>query len=656
MSELRWINVAGAALNQTPLDWEGNSQNILKAIQQAQENHIQLLCLPELCITGYGCEDMFFAQYVTDFAMEILLELLPKTKNIVVAVGLPVTFENSIYNAVALLSDGKLLGIVAKQDLAGYGIHYEPRWFKRWYPGKACMLRWKNLQIPFGDLIFSIDGIRIGIEICEDAWSGQRPAQKHYQNNVDIILNPSASHFAFGKSETRKILVQESSRAYNCVYVYTNLVGNEAGRIIYDGEILIAQQGKLLAQNQRFSFQEVQLCAATASIDALKRKKRKAFNFLPECPSNLIEESNFCFSSPKRFYPPQSDFKTLSKEEEFYFAECIGLFDYMRKSRSRGFVISMSGGADSSACTILAVHSFIQAWKQLGKEVLLQKIGYWGLDAAITLEALIKEGVWGVYQSTANSSKATLESASALAKQLGITFLHWDVEPIVQHYVRLVSSQWRRALSWEEDDIALQNIQARVRAPSVWLLANLQGALLLSTSNRSEAAVGYATMDGDTAGGLAPIAGIDKAFLLQWLQWAKETLNLSALEKVLRLKPTAELRPPEAQQSDEADLMPYPLLDKIERAAIHQHLAPHEVLQWLQQQNLERSSKLPHYIAKFFQLWARNQWKRERYAPSFHLDDANLDPRTWCRFPILNGNFKKEIEKLYEHTKKGFAS
>ena len=203
----------------------------------------------------------------------------------------------------------------------------------------------------------------------------------------------------------------------------------------------------------------------------------------------------------------------------------------------------------------------------------------------------------------------------------------------------------------------MQNIQARVRGPMIWYLANLQNALLLATSNRSEAAVGYTTMDGDTCGGLSPIAGIDKAFLLQWLQWLEkggleELGPLSALSAVNQNEPTAELRPLDLKQTDEADLMPYEVLDGIERLAIRDKKTPKEVLRLVRQQFRSYSDEqLYEWVSRFFVLWCGNQWKRERYAPSFHLDDENLDPKTWCRFPILSGGYQWELANLKKPTK-----
>jgi NAD+ synthase (glutamine-hydrolysing) len=264
-----------------------------------------------------------------------------------------------------------------------------------------------------------------------------------------------------------------------------------------------------------------------------------------------------------------------------------------------------------------------------------------------------------VYQSTRNSGETTQAAARIVAETIGAEFLHWNIDTIVELYTDTVAQAIGDKLTWQTDDAALQNIQARARGPGAWLLANLRGSLLLTTSNRSEAAVGYATMDGDTCGGLAPIAGIDKAFLLDWLKWMESTGPagigaLPALSVVNAQRPTAELRPPSADQTDEADLMPYRVLDAIERAAIRDKQLPVEVFQTVRPQFPQYEvCQLAQWVERFFQLWCRNQWKRERYAPSFHLDDENLDPKTWCRFPILNSGFERELAELRAHVAKG---
>jgi NAD+ synthase (glutamine-hydrolysing) len=246
----------------------------------------------------------------------------------------------------------------------------------------------------------------------------------------------------------------------------------------------------------------------------------------------------------------------------------------------------------------------------------------------------------------------TRSAARAVAAGVGARHLELNVDQQVQGYIAMVEDALGRTLEWRTDDIALQNIQARTRAPSVWLLANIKGALLLSTSNRSEAAVGYATMDGDTSGGLSPIAGIDKAFLRRWLRWLEKTGPagtgpLPALAAINDQAPTAELRPAASKQTDEDDLMPYELLDAVERASIRDKMSPKEILQLCELQFPQFTrQQLVVWIERFFRLWCRNQWKRERYAPSFHLDDENLDPKTWCRFPILSGGYERELAEM----------
>jgi NAD+ synthase (glutamine-hydrolysing) len=246
----------------------------------------------------------------------------------------------------------------------------------------------------------------------------------------------------------------------------------------------------------------------------------------------------------------------------------------------------------------------------------------------------------------------TRNAARTLAEALGARHLELDVDALARGYVELAERALGRPLTWERDDVSLQNVQARARAPSAWLLANTLGALLLSTSNRSEAAVGYATMDGDTAGSLSPIAGIDKVFIRRWLRWMEREgprglEPIPALSLVNEQVPTAELRPAVAAQTDEADLMPYTVLDAIERAAIRDKRAPREILELLRRDFPEYdTNQLLGWLERFFRLFARNQWKRERYAPSFHVDDANLDPKTWYRFPILSGAFERELSEL----------
>jgi len=606
------LKIAGATLNQTPLDWKGNFERIVLAIQQARAAQVELLCFPELTLTGYGAEDLFLSPWFAEKAKLQLEQLLPYSHDITLAVGLPIRLENKVYNTMVILENGAVKGIVAKQFMAIDGVHYEFRWFTPWPASQQTTVEINGIQVPFGDLTFHLKGVHYGFEICEDAWRGEaRPGYRLCERKVDLIFNPSASHFAMKKTLERKELVSKSSAMFNCYYFYVNLLGNEAGRMIFDGEILLAKDGEVLGRNQLLSFESVQVCAFS-----LEHK-------------------------PQHIAPIQS------KEWEFVQAASLALFDYLRKSKAKGFVLSLSGGADSSTIAVLVAEMVRRGVQELGLDGFIAKLGLPLTPSTNDPEkSLVNQLLTTAYQGTKNSSEATFNSAKGLAESLGATFLSWSIEEEVQSYTQTIEGVLGRALTWEQDDISLQNIQSRTRSPIIWLVANLKNALLLSTSNRSEGDVGYATMDGDTSGSISPIAGVDKDFVMHWLQWAEKNLNRPGLREVNALKPTAELRPQERSQTDEKDLMPYSLLVEIERLAIRDRRSPLEVFNQLRKKNEFTEAELKEYIKKFFRLWSRNQWKRERLAPSFHLDDFNVDPKTWCRFPILSGGFEEELNQL----------
>jgi NAD+ synthase (glutamine-hydrolysing) len=608
------LTIAGATVNQTPFHWSHNTSNIIQAIKDARKRGAQLVCFPELCITGYGCEDMFLSNWLSAKAWEELEKIIPFSDGITVCVGLPIRIEDVTYNAVAVIHNQKILGLTLKQNLAIDGVHYETRWFRAWQPEKIIELTINGTKVLAGDIIYNIEGTTIGFEICEDAWRKDRPGNALFKRGVQLILNPSASHFALGKSITREELVANSSGKFNCAYLYVNLLGNEAGRMIYDGDILVAQQGKLLIHNTRLSFKPYNI--VTCAIDVETPEKSEAHP--------LIDNKE--------------------KNEEFTRAVTLALYDYLRKSKAKGFALSLSGGADSSTCATLIAEMIKRATNELGWPTFLKAVRL-PETSSQNFIAATNQLLTCAYQASGNSSLATLEAAKILAESIGAEFHSWSIEQEVNSYVKKIEQAFKRKTTWAEDDISLQNIQARARSPLIWMLANMKQSILLTTSNRSEGDVGYATMDGDTSGSLAPLAGISKFFVLQWLKWAEAELKYTGLHAVNQLQPTAELRPQERHQTDEDDLMPYAILVEIERHAILERKSPIEVFHQMIENHPNRE-EVKKYITKFYKLWAANQWKRERLAPSFHLDELNVDPRSWCRFPILSSGFQEELELL----------
>ncbi|MEO1992220.1 MAG: nitrilase-related carbon-nitrogen hydrolase, partial [Pirellulales bacterium] len=377
------IRLGGISLNQTPLDWDGNRHRIRSALSTARERELSIVCLPELCISGYGCEDMFQSPGVLRTSWEVLQEILPDTRGLIVSLGLPVRFESAIFDAVAVVVDGNILGLVPKQHLAGEGIHYEPRWFQPWPKGRRGQLSIDGHQVPIGDLRFDCGGVRIGFEICEDAWVSDRTGAQLAARGVDVILNPSASHFAFGKDDIRRRFVQEGSRAFGAAYVYTNLLGNEAGRAIYDGGVIIASEGKIIANGRRFSFADMSIAESVIDIDALRVTQSKLSLALSsennsgecvvsQCAPKVLSTHHAMTIVDSRDAWEHGD---SVKEEEFTRAVALGLFDSLRKSGSNGFVVSISGGADSAAVACLVALSIQLSIQELSRDEVVFRLG-----------------------------------------------------------------------------------------------------------------------------------------------------------------------------------------------------------------------------------------------------------------------------------------
>ncbi len=470
--------IGGATLNQIPLDWANNRKNILEVIKKAQEEKVEILCLPELCISGYGCEDNFLSDWVYEQALKSLLTIIPFCHDIIVAISLPYKYNATNYNVTCIVKNKTILGFYAKQNLALDGVHYEPRWFKTWPSEVIEKTEIEGELYDIGDIIISHKDFTFGFEICEDAWRKIRPAIKLHQKGVNMILNPSASHFAFGKTLDREALVVNSSLEFNCTYVYANLLGNEAGRMIYDGEILFAKQGQLIARNDWLSFENFNLLYVDIDINGSQE-----------------------FDAPNEY--------KRDKNTEFVKASSLALFDYLRKSRSKGFVLSLSGGADSSSIAVLVSEMVRRGIDQLGVKNFLIKINRLdllekvvGKEVKEARRVIMSHLLTCAYQGTVNSSNDTFKSAKQLTEDIGATFYQWTIDYEVNSYTAKIETAIGRKLSWERDDLTLQNIQARSRSPIIWMLANINNALLLTTSNRSEGDVGYTTMDGDISGSI----------------------------------------------------------------------------------------------------------------------------------------------------------
>ena len=612
------INLASSNLNQTPLSWDKNLRNIKNSIKLSIKKNVDILCLPELSITGYGCQDLFFNKWFIEKSDNLLVEISKICKSITVIVGLPIFYKNKLYNACCIIKNTEILGFFLKSNIPNDGVHYEKRWFSSWEFGKIEKIKFNSIEYPIGSIQLEYNNdITLGFEICRDSWDNERPANYIKTKKHLIIFNPIASHYAFKKFEFRKDLVIKSSKKFNCTYLSVNLLGNESGKIIFEGDSILAQKGKLLDVSKRFSFEDFSINFNTINLEG----NNKNYN---ETSTNIYEEFIDIFS--------------------------LSILDYLSKSKLKGYGLSLSGGLDSSCIAILIYEMVKRFIAKKGSDQLIKRLNL--KEVKLTKnenknhKLIINKILYTAYQKSENSSKETQKSAKLLSKFIGSKHYEWEINEEVDSVIKKISSSTKKTYSWDNNNIALQNIQARVRSPFIWFIANTNNLLLLSTSNRSESSVGYSTMDGDSSGSISPIAGIDKIFIKKLLNYLIKKYNYYPLKNVLNLKPSAELKPLHENQIDENDLMPYEILNQIEKLAIKERLSPAEIFLYLQKEMKIEKKLSKTYVKKFYKKFSMNQWKRERTAPSFHFDEFSVDSSLWLRFPILSNNFEEELKNL----------
>ncbi len=656
--ELTLARVAAASLNQTVGDWRGNVARVLLAIDGARAEGATLLVLPELALSGYSMGDRVLRRGTGQRAWKALVEVLPHTAGMVVLAGLPIRHRGVLHNAVAVLADGRVAGLVPKENLASGDVLYENRWYAGWRRGDVESWRAPSGEIyPLGTLLFEAEGLgRFAVEVCEDGWLGDRPGSAAAVAGAGIVCNPSASWFMVGKHAVRRGLVEQASREDHVVYLYASLMGCDDTRIVFDGSVLIARDGATLAEGQRLRFgSDVGVVAATvdlgrlhelrveegswrARVEAQRRGDRGSAPTVvrvegrfgshasqPTAPVTGLDPSLAWVHEALGRAPGAADLGPLELE----LGLCLGLREYLRKTGISGVVIGLSGGRDSAMVALLAAR--MRAWE--GKSDVAQCVTTLGMP-------------------TAQSGEATADAARRLARALGTRHFEVPAEAVASALRQAAEHTLGRSLSWGDaaDDRTLQNLQARARGALSWTMANALGQTLLTTSNLSEVAVGYATMDGDTCGGLAPLAGVPKTMVSTWLQWAATFHRLPELDAILAMPPTAELRPAAAHQTDEADLMPYVVLDRLMGEFVdagHDPIALFEAA-WPDVHGIygDDMRAFARDIRRFVTLFCAAQWKRERTAVGFRVGAFDLDPASGLRWPVVGTPFLEELDDL----------
>jgi len=654
----RSAHIGAASLNQTVGDWQGNRRRITEVIQSARASSVRLLVLPEMCIPGYSLGDRLLRRGTLDRSWQMLEELATETGHMVVAFGLPVRHRGVVYNVIAVVAHRRIVGLVAKEYMAVGDVQYENRWYQSWPHGVVEEFTTPDGEtLPIGTLVFQARGLgRFAFEICEDGWKGIRPGSIYALAGAETICNPSASWMVLGKHAIRRRMVEQISQEDHCCYVYTSLLGCDSTRLVFDGSVLIGDNGDIAREGRRMLFRkDWELVDHIADLDALRLARMEEGSWREQVQAygrgemgaspRLIElDGDFvCDGRPQPPRPywipepaphPDPSLKWVEEHSgplkhediphlELELALALGLRDYVRKCGIRSITIALSGGRDSAMVATL-VHR-MQVYDGGGTQLIT------------------------AYMATENSGDTTRHAAAKLAEAVGATHLDGNIQGAFDQHRAICEQMTGTPLTWEDHDIPLQNVQARLRGSLIWMVANLNNSLLLATSNKSEAAVGYTTMDGDTSGGLAPIADVPKSLVSLWLRWAERFHGLQALHYVNKQEPTAELRPPDQEQTDEGDLMPFHVLDQLMYAFVQLGQDPIEMFDTLWpafESEYASPRDFAAHIEKFVTLFCRAQWKRERFAISFRVTAFDLDPKTGFRFPPVQAPFTEELAEL----------
>ena len=491
-----FVNVAAAVPTVKVADVEYNIQQIEGLIAQAEEHGVEIIVFPELCITGYSCQDLFKEQLLLDHAEEGVVKLLDFTRklNTIVIVGLPVVVNGLLYNCAAVLQSGTLLGIVPKVYLPNYGEFYEKRWFASSQDLNPTDIYFAGSPVHVSaepQVFVTRDGVKFGVEICEDVWAPTPPSNNLALAGADIIFNLSASDELIGKHAYLKSLLSQQSARMISGYVYSSCgFGESTQDVVYGGNAIIFENGRLLEEGDRFSRQP-QLKMCQIDIEALHVERRTNTTFINAQRGAQAREIVCKQTAQKAFqltrnidpYPfiPKSE-NMHDSCEEILNIQVMGLVKRLYHINGKKAVIGISGGLDSTLALLVAVKAFDKL----------------GLD---------RKGIVGITMPGFGTTDRTYNNALKLMETLGVTIREISIaKAVTQHFADI---QHDAAIH----DITYENSQARERTQILMDVANQENAIVVGTGDLSELALGWATYNGDHMSMYGVNAGVPKTLI-----------------------------------------------------------------------------------------------------------------------------------------------
>lgn len=700
---MRLVTLAACALNQWALDFEGNHRRIVESIRRAKAAGASYRVGPELETCGYGCEDHFHERDTEAHAWEVIAKLCEDeetTAGVVADVGAPATHRGVRYNCRVFIVDGKITFVRPKRALADDGNYRESRWFTAWtreneteaFAVPECCrahVAGGGTTVPFGDGALSFDDAGLGSETCEELWTPDAPHIALALNGIEIVSNGSGSHHQLRKLDTRMDLIKSASGKAGGVYLYSNQRGCDGGRLYYDGCACIAVNGEIVAQGKQFDVSDVEVVTATVDLDDVQshrgsfqsmsaqsaRASRIPVVQVPRklCSTDEVGEGKRPNVDGKReiaFHVP---------EEEIALGPACWLWDYLRRSGASGYFLPLSGGADSASTAAIVGNmcQLVTAAARDGDEIVakdIRRIAQLSDDAPIPSAKEFAEMIFTtVYLGTENSSAETRARATALAKDIGASHLSVAIDVVVAAVVTFFTMVTSKTPKFKVDggshaeNLALQNIQARVRMVLSFLFAQLlpwvrgkSGFLLvLGSANVDEGLRGYMTKYDCSSADVNPIGGISKADLRAFLRWGATHLGYPTLAEVEKAPPTAELEPIRENyvQTDEEDMgMSYDELGTYGRLRKIMRLGPVAMFKRLRTVEWVNrglaAAEIAEKVKKFFFYYSCNRHKMTTLTPSYHAenyspDDNRFDQRQFLYNVRWPWQFRK-IDELVE--------
>lgn len=693
MSQL--ITVATCNLNQWALDFEGNRDRILESIRIAKERGARLRVGPELEITGYGCLDHFLENDLCLHSWEMYAQIIkkPETHGLVLDIGMPVLHKNVRYNCRLLSLDGKILFIRPKLWLANDGNYREMRFFTPWMkptkvedfvlPPEIQKITGQTV-IPFGDAVINTLDTCLGAETCEELFTAQPPHIDMSLDGVEIFTNSSGSHHELRKLNKRIDLILNATNRCGGIYLYANQKGCDGDRLYYDGCALIAVNGKIVAQGSQFSLKDVEVVTATVDLEEVRTYRAAIMSrSLQASTSNTRYQridvpTELCIMK-QRFDPtivptkPREIFYH-SAEAEIALGPACWLWDYIRRCNGTGYFLPLSGGIDSCA-TAMIVYSMctivVEEVKQGNEQVIadVRKICR-GSDDWLpeTPQDITSKIFHTTFMGTEHSSKETRSRARELSEKIGSYHVDLNMDSLVTSVVSLFEVATGKKPIFKVfggsqiENLALQNIQARLRMVLAYLFAQLLpwvrgiknsgGLLVLGSANVDECLRGYLTKYDCSSADINPIGGISKTDLKRFIAYASTKFEMPILDEFLHATPTAELEPitKDYVQSDEIDMgMTYEELSIFGYLRKVEKCGPYSMFLKLLHDwtpNLT-PREVADKVKKFFFFYAINRHKQTVLTPSYHAEQYSPDDNRFDLRPFLiNPRFTWASKKI----------